>query len=62
MRTKKIERKLKKHARKLLRLARKADMDRADVYVNAESGFMHCYVMRDGVTTADVVDWEDRGE
>lgn len=60
MRTKKVERKLKKHARKLLRLARKADMDRADVYVNAETGFMHCYVMRDDVTTADVVDWEEQ--
>lgn len=58
MNNEKVERKLRKHARKLLRLARKANASRADVYVNAESGFMHCYIMRDEEPSVNVVDWE----
>lgn len=40
---KRMERKLRKKGRKLLRWARKNGIDRVDIYVNAESGFMHCY-------------------
>ena len=39
----KLERKLRKRAKKLLKWARKNGVKRADVYVNALTGFVHAH-------------------
>ena len=44
MSDKKMQRKLRKQAKRLLKWARKNGVDRADVYVNAETEFVHAYI------------------
>ena len=43
MSDKKMQRKLRKQAKRLLKWARKNGVDRVDIYVNAVDGFMHVY-------------------
>lgn len=55
MNDKKMQRKLRKRAKRLLRWARKNGVGCVDIYVNAESGFMHAYGP-DGATVLEFAD------
>ena len=44
MTEKRMQRKLRKQCKKLLKWAKKNGVERVDVYVCADSGFMHAYI------------------
>lgn len=57
MNDKKMQRKLRKQCKKLLKWARKNGVGRVDVYVNAETEFAHAYIP-DGASYIDFMGGE----
>jgi hypothetical protein len=57
MKPKKLERKLRKQAKRLLRWAHKNGIhERVDVYINPDSGFAHAFVSNGEATVFEYLD------